>query len=84
MQTQIETIRMPSVNRRLKFLDLANNRIERMREQFRLIENLFKNPNAYEYTNEDIEKIQRLIEGAAYRLHLYRKEIGIQPMFERH
>lgn len=57
-------------NKRDKFIELANNRVNRAIKDLRLIGNL-SNRSAYEYTEEDIRKIfralQREVEAARSR-----------------
>ena len=57
-------------DKRDKFIELANNRVNRAIKDLRLIGNL-SNRSAYEYTEEDIRKIfralQREVEAARSR-----------------
>ncbi len=48
-------------NKRDKFIELANNRVNRTIKDLRLIGNL-SNRSAYEYTEEDIRKIFRVLQ----------------------
>lgn len=57
-------------DRRAKFVELANNRVNRAIKDIRLIGNL-SNRSAYEYSEEDVRKIiralQREVESARSR-----------------
>lgn len=57
-------------DKRDKFLELANNRVNRAIKDFRLIGNL-SNKSAYEYSEDDVRKIfkalQRELESARSR-----------------
>ena len=48
-------------DRRAKFVQLANNRVNRALNDIRLIGNL-SNKSAYEYTDEDVKKIVRALQ----------------------
>jgi hypothetical protein len=48
-------------DRRAKFVELANNRVNRALRDLRLIGNL-SNRSAYEYTDEDVRKIVRALQ----------------------
>lgn len=48
-------------DKRVKFVDLANSRVNRTLKDIRLIGNL-SNRSAYEYTEEDVRKIVRALQ----------------------
>ena len=48
-------------NRRQKFEDIATRRVNRVIKEIRLIGNL-SNRSAYEYTDEDVRKITRVLQ----------------------
>ena len=48
-------------DKRAKFVELANNRVNRALNDLRLIGNL-SNRSAYEYTEEDVRKIVRALQ----------------------
>ena len=50
-----------SRDKRAKFVELANNRVNRALKDIRLIGNL-SNRSAYEYTEEDVRKIVRALQ----------------------
>ena len=50
-----------SRDKRAKFIELANNRVNRTLREIRLIGNL-SNKSAYEYTEEDVRKIVRALQ----------------------
>lgn len=50
-----------SRDRRAKFIELANNRVNRALNDIRLIGNL-SNRSAYDYTEEDVKKITRALQ----------------------
>ena len=52
---------MPKRNKRAKFVELAQNRVNRAIKDLRLIGNL-SNRSAYEFTEEDIRKIFRALQ----------------------
>jgi hypothetical protein len=49
------------VNKREKFIELANNRVNRAIKDMRLIGNL-SNKSAYEYSDEDVKKISKALQ----------------------
>lgn len=56
-----ETYRVPMSTKRDKFLELANNRVNRTIKDIRLIGNL-SNRSAYEFSEEDVRKIFRALQ----------------------
>jgi galactokinase len=50
-----------SRNKRAKFVELANNRVNRTLKDIKLIGNL-SNRSAYDYTDEDVRKIVRSLQ----------------------
>ena len=50
-----------TIDRRAKFVELANKRVNRALNDLRLIGNL-SNKSAYEYTEEDVRKIVRALQ----------------------
>lgn len=52
---------MPQRDRRAKFVELAENRVNRTIKDLRLIGNL-SNRSAYEFTEEDVRKIFRVLQ----------------------
>lgn len=50
-----------SRDKRAKFIELANNRVNRALNDIRLIGNL-SNRSAYDYTEEDVKKIARALQ----------------------
>jgi hypothetical protein len=52
---------MPERDKRAKFVELAENRVNRAIKDLRLIGNL-SNRSAYEFTEEDIRKIFRVLQ----------------------
>lgn len=48
-------------DKRAKFVELANNRVNRALNDIRLIGNL-SNRSAYDYTDEDVKKIARALQ----------------------
>lgn len=52
---------MTQRDKRAKFIELANNRVNRAIKEIRLISNL-ANRSAYEYSEEDSRKIARAIQ----------------------
>lgn len=53
--------RMPERDKRAKFVELAEKRVNRTIRDFRLIGNL-SNRSAYDFTEEDIRKIFRALQ----------------------
>jgi len=52
---------MATRDKRAKFIELANNRVNRVIKDIRLISNL-SNRSAYEYSDEDARKIARTLQ----------------------
>lgn len=55
-------------DKRGKFIELANNRVNRTIKDLRLIGNL-SNKSAYEYTEEDVRKITKALQRELDAMH---------------
>lgn len=82
MDTMIETTSLdqPKESKREAFIRLGNRRVDNACQHIDLIENLFKNRNAYEYYDADVELVIKRLHNKIERLKKY---WHVQPEFSR-